>query len=983
MLIAALLATAATVAAFEDCGGRNTSTSPHRLLSGALLVWGRAQGLRGAEGRAWFHLAKALNLCDADRISSAMEAPGALGDMLGEDLDAALRATTHAFRGDARRAALGFAQAAELAASLTDDAARMRAPLLLYLHGRSAFATQEWAIAATAFADAAEARHLLHSDGGNDDTSQPSRTSAGPDLPHVFKWQADAFARLGDGKAYLSSLRGHVLATGQCSHWPEFCLTLPLPAGALGGVSRVDPRMCAEGEEPPIELVEEERRELVATVRAEAKRAMTADKPAAAEAKAAMDRATARRDLVLASRELECSVEFITERLQDDMVAAVAAAGNEAAAPMDGNLMSLPEVQLAYGQVYYPSVRRLLARPLVARTMRRAGTEAQKLLHLGSNIGTETFYLSMAAGANVAVEGFELVCSLVQRADELRERFLPHVGNVTFRCADALTANLRDTALLWLDNQAWDPAFMRVLYAKIVDEMPDGALLIDFAALDAQFDYPRNWNDTSASIGSVGGSGTLDVVGCATLDASWDRGTGTHVAILRRSSPEIAAERADASALMEASLPAAGNGPLPEWQGGDDVAARWLRLLWNWNGHAHLAFGAVYAALAADEAAYVLAALRGHAASFAAAVEQPADGSESRLPRLSFTHVLTGGPDGGETSSESQLFVGLPRGATTPATEAALAVASRRRLAVDSALIASIDAEAAAGSAVRMDAYGRVVGESARPLAALMTAAGAAAGDLSFVAALRLHGIGWGEDGAIRLSLRCDNLQLLPSWLSTPAQAELVRSGLMSEEEARALLGGDASTTGGWLAFGVLTYTYDTRTRPCDGTGTSDQLCAPVGADLQLFAATPATLHHGGHWVPDFASSASVSLPLVTPATASTQRPGAQAPRSEFGVERGGLQSMPPRDDEQPDGGSASDGGATPSTGLGVHPWWCVCRQFFSRLDVGDVAIPLLDQHADVGLLGLVHTTVSPQDAEDGAAGGEGGSPAWRVSFAL
>lgn len=92
---------------------------------------------------------------------------------------------------------------------------------------------------------------------------------------------------------------------------------------------------------------------------------------------------------------------------------------------------------------------------------------------------------------------------------------------------------------------------------------------------------------------------------------------------------------------------------------------------------------------------------------------------------------------------------------------------------------------------------------------------------------------------------------------------------------------------------------------------------------------------------------------------------------------------MPPRDDEQPDGGSASDGGATPSTGLGVHPWWCVCRQFFSRLDVGDVAIPLLDQHADVGLLGLVHTTVSPQDAEDGAAGGEGGSPAWRVSFAL
>ena len=123
-------------------------------------------------------------------------------------------------------------------------------------------------------------------------------------------------------------------------------------------------------------------------------------------------------------------------------------------------------------------------------------------------------------------------------------------SHVAFHCADALTAPLGAAAMVWLDNQAFEPEFMRAVYTKLIAELPEGAIVVDFAALDAQFDYPRAWNAVEANgeadevpfgaadertvsaTSAPGSGGTLQLIGCATLDTSWDRGAGTHVALL-------------------------------------------------------------------------------------------------------------------------------------------------------------------------------------------------------------------------------------------------------------------------------------------------------------------------------------------------------------------------------------------------------------------------------------------------------------------
>ena len=129
-----------------------------------------------------------------------------------------------------------------------------------------------------------------------------------------------------------------------------------------------------------------------------------------------------------------------------------------------------------------------------------------------------------------------------------------------------------------------------------------GALVVDFAALDAQFDYPRlaqrersgparddgyfaqsaarsaaaagrnGQTAVTASGGggdtttSVGERGELELVGCATLDASWDRGTGTHVALpdaqLRAASSGVGGD-ASGGVGGDAGAPGGGGGGAP------------------------------------------------------------------------------------------------------------------------------------------------------------------------------------------------------------------------------------------------------------------------------------------------------------------------------------------------------------------------------------------------------------------------------------
>ena len=958
----------AMLLADDPCGGKNVSSSPHRLLGSAMLRWGSASGVRGSSGRVWLKLAKLLHACRSSEIVEMLQEPGSL-DILGADVEAAVRAATRIFEGDPVGAAAGFAEATKLVAS--DEASKLRTPMLLYLHARAAFGAQQWAVAATAFGDAATTRRrLVASARGGKVTGKALEASAGPALPRVHKWESDAFARLGDGRQYLGALRRHVLSTGECSHWPEFCLTLP--GTSVDGLSRVPLEVCAPGEEPPIDLLAEEERELTASAKAaatRASRAPPAEHPAAA---AAASLAAARRDLTLASRELECSLGFVEEHLIDEVVLATASAGSESATPIDAGAMALPEVQLAYGQVYYPSMRRLLARSPLAETLRSASVDERKFVHLGSNIGTESFFVALTAGPSMRVEGYDLVCSLVRRAEALRERFAAHVPSVTFLCADALTASIGDVALLWLDNQAWDPHFMRVLYRKLQTELPDGALVVDFAALDAQFDYARDWSsDAPSEPLHKSTQGTLEVIGCATLDASWDRGGGTHVALLRQTSPQNARwSLASAASRITTAAPLALDGPLAEE---NDVARRdashAVRLLWNWHCITYKPFGAAYAALAADERALVTIVLRELSASLDE-TDVPTNGvtadvAATRLPRVRFEHVVEATRGGGATARASLLFVGAPR-VTLAVHEAAWAVGVRRHLSIDASLLA----RARSATAAAVDASG-AVGDPTGVLAEL-TPAGALRGGVS------IYGLGWGGDGELHLALRCDDMATLPARLRMDAAAQLVRVWpALSQHEAHAILGSQGAPAHGWLPVGVLIYTYDTRFAPCNGRrpAVDADVCEPIGIDLRLLLNSPAILDAAGLWVPDYASSASVVLPLAPTATSQRARLSAVV---EFGVERGGMRYAPLA-------GEGTNGTqADPQAGSDhiVQPWWCVCRQIFASIDVGEAVVPLMDRYSDLSLLGFVRTAVAPLGVADLVDGGEA-SKSWRVAFSL
>ena len=297
----------------------------------------------------------------------------------------------------------------------------------------------------------------------------------------MYRLRADAIAHLGDGEQYMAALRQHVLSTGECSHWPEFCLTLDLPAGSLGeGVAPVPLSTCARGGEPPVELLAEEVAELdaaaslsdakLAALRAgtgeggsdheggkaaasssSAAAGAQADLLRAAEAEAAL--AAARRDLVAESRALECSLSFIEERMADDVVeAATAAEASGAATNLADSRSEISEMSKS-SEVSESSSRtakstiracagcssgRWCAAPSTART-RASCTWSNR-----QRIVRES-YTWPGAGAG---EGYDLLCSLVRRAEALRERFaMMTPARVRFHCADALKASPWTSAL--------------------------------------------------------------------------------------------------------------------------------------------------------------------------------------------------------------------------------------------------------------------------------------------------------------------------------------------------------------------------------------------------------------------------------------------------------------------------------------------------------------------------------------------------------
>ena len=77
-------------------------------------------------------------------------------------------------------------------------------------------------------------------------------------------------------------------------------------------------------------------------------------------------------------------------------------------------------------------------------------------------------------------EGIELVPFLVRAARATADR--AGVCSCSFVCADMLGYDVSAAQLLLLTSQCWDPVLCARLRAKLLAELPEGALVVDYTA---------------------------------------------------------------------------------------------------------------------------------------------------------------------------------------------------------------------------------------------------------------------------------------------------------------------------------------------------------------------------------------------------------------------------------------------------------------------------------------------------------------------
>ena len=97
---------------------------------------------------------------------------------------------------------------------------------------------------------------------------------------------------------------------------------------------------------------------------------------------------------------------------------------------------------------------------------------------LGSSIGWLCFYGACVYG--LEARGVELLPLLADTARRVASE--ARVEGVTFECADMLRCDLRGAEILMLASQCWDAELYDALRAKLLAELPDGALVLDYGA---------------------------------------------------------------------------------------------------------------------------------------------------------------------------------------------------------------------------------------------------------------------------------------------------------------------------------------------------------------------------------------------------------------------------------------------------------------------------------------------------------------------
>jgi tetratricopeptide (TPR) repeat protein len=307
-----------------------------------------------------------------------------------------------------------------------------------------------------------------------------------PQVPEGWEWLARAYDRNRQPdkffKAWAKGLDVNPWASDR-NVWPVFCMTIGHPA-------IVDtPRLNINREWAYVKRLER----------------MGSENPAANK----HVRLSTLSQVIKSIRTLECTPQFVADRNQamheyHDMI-----------------VKKHPErdytfINFAYGMVFFHTFHEMFVKiPMAKAAITRAQNHNLKFIHLGSNVGTETLYAALTWG--IESVGYDVLCNLVDEAKKLKTAF--NIENAEFHCRDALESDLSNAAVVWIDNQSWDEELTNKIFKKLADELPIGAVVVEYAASDYH----------AASELKI--SEWLESRSCSSLDVSWDNQEGTTVTL--------------------------------------------------------------------------------------------------------------------------------------------------------------------------------------------------------------------------------------------------------------------------------------------------------------------------------------------------------------------------------------------------------------------------------------------------------------------
>lgn len=131
----------------------------------------------------------------------------------------------------------------------------------------------------------------------------------------------------------------------------------------------------------------------------------------------------------------------------------------------------------AWGGVWLHSFAAAFTHPVVRAALAAASRADGVAVVLGASLGFEAYVPALTYG--VRTVGVELLCSLSGLAEQVRQAQGVPSELARFECGDALEWSLPPhTALVYVDDTAWDQHSITRLAAKLAAELPPGAVVV-------------------------------------------------------------------------------------------------------------------------------------------------------------------------------------------------------------------------------------------------------------------------------------------------------------------------------------------------------------------------------------------------------------------------------------------------------------------------------------------------------------------------